>query len=440
MSEKKEMGFGRVLGYGCGSITKDLCNGVVQSFLLIFWTDLLGIPAAAAAVILVVAKVWDAINDPMMGAIADRMPVTKLGKYRPFVLFASIPLAVTYILLFLAPDFGTPGKIAYAAITYTLMGMCFTAYDVPFWAMVPSLTKDEKIKNRLISSNRTLTMIAMFIATGFTANLVQKFGGGDDKAGYAKVLLVFAIISVIFAMITFFSTKEKYLPETKPQSANIFKDFAKVACKPLVLVLICMVCVTMAMTLPSVAGTYYMIYYIGNPAMIGAYMICSVSLAIIGTLVAPILMRKFSAKTIVIAAFIVDIVIGAAIFFIGQGNLILLLALFTIIGAMVGIHMVCVTAMLIETIQHIAVTKGIRADGVCFSLNSFATKIGQALANGSVSAILAVTGYVAVSQQQTAGALTGILMTRSLYPALIALIGLIFAVLWKVNTKEAANE
>ena len=437
--KEKEMGFGRVLGYGCGSITKDLCNAVVQSFLLLFWTDLLGIPAAAATIIFIVAKVWDAINDPMMGALADRMPVTKLGKYRPFVLFASIPLAILYVLLFLAPDFGTPGKIAYAAITYTLMGMAFTAYDVPLWAMVPSLTKNEKVKNMLISSNRTMTMVVMFIASGFTANLVNKLGGGDSiecqKAGYSKVMLIFAIISVIFAMITFFSTKEKYLPETKPQNANIFKDFSTVACKPLVMVLVCMMCAAIGMTLPTAAGAYYMIYYIGDPTKIGIYMICSVSLAVIGTLLAPVLMRKISAQKIVAAAFIIDIIVGILIFVIGHGNLMVLLVLFTIVGATVGLHMVCITSMLIETIQYIAEKKGQRADGVCFSLNSCATKIGQALANGAVSAILAITGYVA-NAQQGAAAMTGILMTRSILPAIVGVVGLVFALMWSVGGKN----
>jgi sugar (glycoside-pentoside-hexuronide) transporter len=439
MKEKKELGFASVLGYGCGSVGKDLCNGVVQSFLLLFWTDYFGIPASAAAVIFIAAKVWDAINDPMMGAIADRMPITKIGKYRPFVLFTSIPLAITNVLLFLTPGFGTPGKVAYAAITYTLMGMCFTAYDVPFWAMIPSLTKNEKIKNSLISSNRTLTMIAMFVATGFTTKLVEKFGGGNEKAGYSRVMQIFAVISVIFAIIAFLSTKEIYLPESKSQNPHIFKDFAKVACKPLVFVLLGMVCIAMAMTLPAVVGTYYMIYYIGQAERIGLYMICSVSLAIIGTLLAPVLMRRFSAKTIVQTAFVVDIITGASIFFIDNSNIALLLVLFAIAGAMVGLHMVCITSMLVDTIQYIAETKGIRADGVCFSLNSFATKIGQALANGSVSAILAVTGYVAVARQ-THRALTGILMTRSLYPALIALIGLTVVSFWKIDITKKKEE
>ena len=179
MNKSNEMSGAKVIGYGLGSFGKDFALGVMGSYLLLFYTDVFGVPASAAGVIFLLTKIWDAINDPMMGAIADRSPVTKRGKYRPYILFTCIPLSICCVLCFLSPDFSTGGKIAYAAITYTLTGMIFTAYDVPLWSMVPSLTNDENTKNKLIGAARTFTTIAMFLASAVAYNLVIRLGGGE---------------------------------------------------------------------------------------------------------------------------------------------------------------------------------------------------------------------------------------------------------------------
>lgn len=439
--KEKEMSIGRILGYGSGSLGKDFANGVVQSFLLLFYTDVFGIPAAAASVIFLVSKIWDAVNDPMMGAIADRSPVTKWGKYRPYVLIMSVPLSVLCYLCFLSPNFGPAGKVAYAAITYTLMGMAFTGYDVPLWAMVPSLSNSEKTRNRLISVARTFTMLAMFIASGFTDQIVKALGGGSEpanlKVGYPRFMLIIGVVSVLFAIITFLSTKEVNVPQNKPQSANIFKDFKKVVCKPLISVLLSMMLCAMGMIMTVACGTYYMIYYIGNPGMIGIYMMVCMGCGMVGSLLAPALMRKISPKNLTRLGFITDLVVGVIVFFIGHANIMMLLVLFGIVGVMVGMRMVTITTLLTHTVIYIGETKGERADGVCFALNSFANKVGQAITNGGVSLVLAISGYVA-NAQQSGAAMNGILVTRSLLPAVIGIAGIAAVSFWSVEKKNAA--
>ena len=123
MGKNKEMNGFQIIGYGLGSLGKDFANGVIGSYLLLFYTDVFGIPAAAAAIIFLVTKIWDAINDPLMGALADRRKPTKGGKYRPIVAMAAIPLSVFCVLCFCSPEISMTGKIAYAAITYTITGM-----------------------------------------------------------------------------------------------------------------------------------------------------------------------------------------------------------------------------------------------------------------------------------------------------------------------------
>lgn len=440
MKESNEMKWYQIIGYGLGSFGKDLALGVMGSYLLLFYTDVFGIPAAAAGAIFFITKIWDAINDPMMGAIADRSPVTKRGKYRPYILFTAIPLSVFCVLCFLSPNWSTGGKIAYAAVTYTIVGMIFTAYDVPLWSMVPSLTNSENTKNKLISSARTFTTIAMMVASAVAYNTIIRLGGGEGvenlKKGYPLFMVIVGVISVVFAFIAYFSTKEVNTPEIPPQEANIFKGFKKIMCKPLLMVLLAMVFCAFGMILPSVSGTYYMIYYLGRPDLIGAYMAICMGLGIVTSILAPILMKRFTAKTLAAVGFGMNIIAGSVIFIIGKGSIPVLFICFGIGGLATGLLMVTITTMLTQTAGYVAERQGYRADGTCFAMNSFAIKVGQAIASSAVSFLLAATGYVA-NQQQTDSALTGILMSRSIIPAIVAVLGLLCVLCWNINKKEA---
>jgi Na+/melibiose symporter-like transporter len=339
----------------------------------------------------------------------------------------------------LSPDFSTAGKVAYAAITYTITGMIFTAYDVPLWSMVPSLTTNENTKNKLIGAARTFTTVAMFLASAIAFDAIIKLGGGEEvsnfKKGYPIFMAIIGVVSVIFALITYFSTKEVNTPDVPPQEANIFKGFVKVMCKPLIMVLLAMVCCAFSMILPSVSGTYYMIYYLGRPDLIGAYMGICMGLGIVTSILAPVLMKKFSARTLAACAFVVQVVAGIVIYVVGKSNLAVLFVCFGAVGLTVGMLMVTITTMLTQTAGYVAERQGYRADGTCFSMNSFSIKVGQAIASAVVSFLLAATGYVA-GAEQSATALTGILLSRSVIPAIVAALGLLCVLSWNISKKE----
>ncbi len=425
-----------IIGYGLGSMGKDLALGVIGSYLLVFYTDVYGIGAFAATAILVLAKVWDAINDPMMGAIVDRSKRTKMGKYRPYVLVVPIPLAVFSMLCFMSPDLGTAGRIAFAGVTYIITGMLFTAYDVPLWGMVPSLTEDMNTRNKFIASARTFTTLAMLIASAAALPAIYALGGGQEtenlKRGYPLFMLLLGVVGIICALIAFISTKERvYAEGEKQQSGNIFKQFLVVANKQLIAVLIMMLLTAMNMLLPSVAGVYYMTYYLQRPDMISIYMMVAMGTGLITTILAPMLMKKFSALTLTKVAFLMSLVSGIIVFAVGRGNLGILFVMFAIAGLSTGFLMVTVTSLLVGAGDSIAKKTGNRVDGVVFSMNSFAIKVGQALASAVVGGILGITGYVANSMEQTDQVFLGILSCRSLLPAAIALIGFLFACFYK---------
>lgn len=427
-----------VVAYGLGSLGKDLALGVIGSYLLIFYTDILGISAAAAGAILVFTKIWDAINDPMMGAIVDRTN-TKWGRFRPYLLFIPIPLAAFSALCFVAPDLSTTGKVIYALLTYTITGMLFTAYDVPLWGMVPSITNNTNDSNKCISSARFFTSFGMFIAMTFAYPIIQKLGGGSSnenlKAGYPKFMAIIGVISVLFAFITFAVTKERPHTNEAP-SGKVFKEFLRVIKEKNVLILfLTMMIHAVAMIVPNVVGTYYMMYFMGRPDLIPVYFaICSVA----GLATAPLaglILKKIDAKKLTIIAMTICLLLSVIAFFVPVSNTAVIFIIFAIFGFVMPVPMVTVTSLLVEEGHQIYKKTGIRKDGVLFSLNSFAIKCGTALASGIVSAILAFTKYNATAQMQSEAVLTGINVTRTLILAVVYLLGIVVLKNFKIEEK-----
>lgn len=439
MEKKMKMKTPAVIGYGLGSLGKDLALGVIGSYLLIFYTDILGISAAAAGVILVAAKIWDAINDPMMGAVADRTN-SRWGRFRPYILFIPVPLAVFSALCFVAPDFSMPAKIAYAAVTYTIAGMLFTAYDVPLWGMVPSITNSQEESNKCISAARFFTSLGMFIAMTFAYPLIQKLGGGTSnenlRSGYPRFMLIIGILSVIFAWITFAVTKEKP-QDTVATQGNVLKGFLEIIRERNVKVLfLVMMLHAVAMIVPNVVGTYYMIYYWGRPDLIAVYFaICSIT----GLATAPLsvlILKKIEAKRFTLIAMGICMLLSLSAFFIPTTQPVLIFVIFALFGLIMPVPMVTVTSLLVREGHAIYKKTGVRKDGVLFSLNSFAIKCGTALAGGIVSVVLSITRYNAATPVQSRNVLIGINATRTIIIALIYALAIVLMSRLQLNEKE----
>lgn len=419
----------KVIGYGIGSLGKDLALGVIGSYLLIFYTDILGISAAAAGAILVLTKIWDAINDPIMGTIVDKTN-TKWGRFRPYVLFVPIPLAVFSALCFVAPDFSTTGKVIYALVTYTITGMLFTAYDVPLWGMVPSITNNQNESNKCISSARFFTSVGMLIATTFAYPMIQKLGGGAEtenlRAGYPKFMAILGVASVIFAWITFACTKEREHVNEAKSSQNVFKSFLEVIKNRNVsAIFITMILQAIAMILPNTIGAFYVINYLGRPELVAVYFAVT---GIIGLLTAPvtsIILKKIPAKKLTIIAMSISIILSIAAFFIPAQNITLIFIVFALFGFFMPVPMVSVTSLLVDAGNEIYSATGKRADGVLFSLNSFAIKCGTALASGIASIVLTITHYNASEFVQAPEVAVGINITRTLIVAVVYAIAIV---------------
>ena len=181
--------------YGMGNFASQLSWTMVGTYLSIFYTDVFGLGVGAVAMLMLIAKVWDGINDPMMGTIMERTH-TRWGRFRPYI-FAGAPLLVVFtILTFTVPGFGGPAKLIYAYVTYIGLGMAYTMTNVPYTALPAVMTHDPKEVNRLNAAQMMGMTIGQIVLNLTVLPLVTFIGGGDQANGYQKTAALLAIVAL----------------------------------------------------------------------------------------------------------------------------------------------------------------------------------------------------------------------------------------------------
>ena len=224
MSAKpQKLSFIEKAGYSLGDAAANFVFQTMILFQLSFYTDTLGIMAAAAGTLLLVGRLWDAFFDPMMGVMADRTK-TRWGKFRPWVLWTAIPWGVVMVLAYTTPDWGVTGKLVYACLTNILLMTLYSANNTPYSAMTGVMTGDVNERTSLSSYRFVAAMIAQLIVGGFTLPLVAKFGQGNNAKGWQMTMALWATICVVFFVITFLTTRERIQPDPK-QKVSARLDF-----------------------------------------------------------------------------------------------------------------------------------------------------------------------------------------------------------------------
>src|SRR6056297_798381 len=189
MSEKHKLSIKEKIGYGLGDTASNLYFQMFINFLLFFYTDVFGIPAAVAGSLFVVSRIWDAVNDPIMGIIAVRTE-TKWGKFRPYLIWMMLPLAVVGVAMFTTPDLSMQGKIIYAYVTYILMMMAYTAINIPYSALLGVLSPHSKQRTSASTYRFVLAFVGAFIIQGATLPLVHTLGTQDKGYSFSNQKLI----------------------------------------------------------------------------------------------------------------------------------------------------------------------------------------------------------------------------------------------------------
>ena len=376
---------------------------VLASYLSPFMTDTLKIPAATCSLIMFIATLWDAINDPMMGVIADNTH-TKIGRYRPYFLFA--PVLLTFFATMVWIDWGftsTTAKAIYILVMYIGYGMTVTMYTMPQMAILPAAVKKDHERNKIITMGAGCCALAFTIGNTFTQNITGFF----NSLGFANGYVPFMIICGILAFISFWGLfkvskgQERYLSEPEK---NPLKGIGMVLKhKEVYPNIIAWVMASVGYGLMFASSVYYMMYYYERPDLIPVYMgVISVGALISMVVAMPIVLRIFkTGQRALCFSQVATIITYLILFFFGKSNFIFLCVL-TFIGSVTGAMQNALVNILVnDTIDFIMYKEGKSANGLVSSIKGFAQKCGNTVTNSGILAILAMSGYVAgaVGQQ-----------------------------------------
>jgi glycoside/pentoside/hexuronide:cation symporter, GPH family len=423
------------IGYALGDTAANIAWRSLTTFLLVFYTDVFGITAAAAGVLLLVARVSDGGLDIVVGMLADRTE-TKYGKFRPWILYTAVPLGIMMALTFTTPNFSYTGKLIYAYITYILMLFIYTANNIPYAALMGVMTSSHKQRTSLSSFRFAGAYLGGIISQGFLIYLVLFLGRGDKNLGYQYSMYVFAVLLVAFLLITYFSTKERVKPP-KDQHTAIGKDLKDlITNRPwLILLLIGFLFVTYNSIKQGITVIYFE-RYLNNVSLTAYYMVALLVISLVAALVTTPLANFFGKKELFIYVIIFSGLTNGMIYFFGPNNIaaIFILGILSEFGA--GIMPVLFFAMLGDSADYSEWKHNRRATGLFYSAGTFAMKFGGGVAGAIIGFVLATYGYNGMDASSVPGAIPGIKLLMSWIPGIFAFLGIIVLFFYSLNKKK----
>jgi GPH family glycoside/pentoside/hexuronide:cation symporter len=408
------------IGYGIGDLGFNFYWANIATFLMYFYTDHFGITAAAAGTMMLITKIIDAFTDPMMGAIADRTR-SRFGKFRPYLLFAALPMAAAGVLTYTTPNLGYDGKLLWAYGTYTMMMLIYTIINIPYSALSGVITARSQDRTTLISFRFIGAFTGTIIVNYFTLDLVKWLGGGDDSLGWQLTMGLYGILAAITFFTVFFTTKERISP-AQSQNSSIQRDIKDLLNnRPWVVLFSLALIIMITITMRSGASIYYVKYYLNRPDLvkyfITAYGICLT----VGAAITPLLTKFFDKKKLMIILMSVTGILSICYFFIPSDAIWLAFGIHILIGLALGPKSPLAFSMYADTADYTEWKTGRRATGMTFSAATFSQKLGGAFASFVIGIVLSSLGYVANEAQSDASQI-GIVLLISVLPGIVALL------------------
>ena len=430
-----------VICYGLGDLASQFVWSFVGSYLTIFYMDVVGLAPVVISAIMMGARIWDAVNDPIMGAIAERTR-SKFGRFRPYIAFGCVPLAVFSVLTFTHPFSGdSAAGVIWATVTYIIAGMLFTLVNIPYGALVSVMTEDSNQRNQINSSRNIGMQIGRLVVNAFSAAILLKFSAENaaaaDSTGYFITALIYAIISIPMYLAVFFTSKENIMPAREEIHKFSFKEtfLNLVKNKYLMIVtLITVLSMTFFMGRMSVLS-FYVTYCLGDMGLMAVITTIPSVMGIIVSFFIPSLVKITGKRNLLMLSMAVQGISLLIIYMAPFDNIPMVIAGCFIFGIF-SMSMPLSLSMVADSIDYMELKTGVRTDGTAYATYGLATKLGNAIGGAVGVVILGAMGYVA-NAQQTEETLRGINITVNLIPAIICFLAAAACLLWRMTDKEA---
>lgn len=432
-----ELTFKQKAAYGIGAVGKDMVYALSASYAMYFYQDVLGLSATFVGLILMIARIFDAANDPFMGILVAKTN-SRWGRFRPWLFSGTILNAVVLYALFAAPDLSQAGLMVYFTIVYILWGVTYTMMDIPYWSMIPAVTKTSAERENLSVVGRTCAGVGSALIAMFTMLLVGALGGDSERTGFRWVALIVAVIFVVSEVLCCIYFKEK--SQTKMQTAGV-KDMFKALFRndQALVVVLSIVLIKSALYLTSNFVIYFFKYDFGGVNWKGDYTLFSTvggAAQILGMMVLyPLLRKKLSSTQVFTVSLITGIAAYALLLvecLLGfSASLPLLLIPGVLIFACNGMLSVLTTLFLSNSVDYGQLKTGRREESVIFSMQTFVVKAASGVAVFLAGIGLDIIGLqgntdeVGPIAEQSAGTFLGLRLMMTILPMIVLVVALL---------------
>ena len=388
--------WGKRIGYGIGDLGCNLVFSTMASYLMVFYTDVFGITAAAAGTMMLVTKFIDAFTDTGMGLIVDRTH-TKWGQGRPYFLLGAVPFAVFTFLTFYIPNWDANGRLIWAYVTYCLLCTAYTVVNIPLNTIVPRLTSDIHERDILVSTRMVCALVGTAIVMTITEPLVRFLGHGNEAKGYLLTMTVYGIAAMCIFFVTFASTKEVVPPTISQKHSSLREDFKGLTGQAWILFLLNLFYFSLYVV-RSTTVLYYFKYNLGRTDWMSLVGILGILSGLPMLFLLPALEKRYSKRNLMFFSIALYIA-GDLLIFAGKNSAACLLVGLVVTG--LGIYGIfgITFAMQPDVIDYSEYKKNASVAGLIAAFQGFFVKGGMGLTSFVIGAFLKNGGYVANAVQ-----------------------------------------